>query len=147
MGSGETTSARDVFIRGTPLDVDVIVPHRGERPTLGILYDPAQVAVALEIKKMGSFGKGTLQAIRTNFNQLHDLGVSCAYVALEERKTFRWRATQENIGGFPCFTLAWHKSHDGPLQDTEDWNRLLEFIQESISAGARQKSKSRSQTA
>lgn len=73
---------------------------------------------------MGSFGEGTLQALRTNLNQLRDLGVSCAYVILEEGKSFRWPATEECIGGFPCFTLAWHKSHDGPLQETRDGTRF-----------------------
>ena len=120
-------------IRGTPLEIDLIVPHQGEEPTLGLLYEPEQVAVALEIKKMGSFGEQTLETIRRNFNQLRDLKVACAYVTLEERKSFRHKATEENIVGFPCFTLAWHTVMDGPLEDTQDWNRLLTFIKSCFS--------------
>jgi hypothetical protein len=41
---GIPTSPRDVFIRGTPLQIDLIVPYRGEEPTLGLLYEPRQVA-------------------------------------------------------------------------------------------------------
>ena len=132
---GILTSARDVFIRGIPLEIDLIVPHRGQEPTLGLLYEPQQVAAALEIKKMGSFGEQTLQTIRKNFNQLRDLKVPCAYVTLEERHSYRHRATEENLGGFPCFTLAWHKVTDGPLEETQDWDRLLAFIRNCISVG------------
>jgi|SRR5271157_487256 len=132
---GILTSARDVFIRGVPFEIDLIVPHRREEPTLGLLYQPQQVAAALEIKKMGSFGEQTLQTIRKNFNQLRELKVACAYLTLEERKSFRYKATEENLGGFPCFTLAWHKVMDGPLEDTHDWDRLLTFIRKCISAG------------
>jgi len=132
---GISTSPRDVFIRGISLEIDLIVPHRGEEPTFGLLYEPQQVAAALEIKKMGSFGIETLQKIRDNFNRLRNIGVPCAYVTLEERKTFRHKATEENIGGFPCFTLAWHRVLDGPLEDTGDWERLLEFIRGCVASG------------
>lgn len=131
---GIPTSPRDVFIRGIPLEIDLIVPHRGEEPTLGLRYGPRQVAAALEIKKMGSFGAKTLNTIRDNFNRLREIGVACAYVTLEERKTFRHKATEENIGGFPCSTLTWHRVMNGPLEDTQDWERLLAFIRNCVSA-------------
>ena len=130
---GISTSARDVFIRGIPLEIDLIVPYRGEEPTLGLLYEPQQVAAALEVKKMGVFGMKSLQTIRENFNRLRDIDIPCAYVTLEERKTFLHKATVENIGGFPCFTLAWHKIMDGSLEDTGDWERLLRFIRDCVS--------------
>jgi hypothetical protein len=132
---GIPTSARDVFIRGVPLEVDLIVPYRGEEPTLGLLYEPQQVAVALEIKKMGSFGEQTLQIIRKNFDQLRQLEITCAYVTLEERDSYRYKATEENLGGFPCFTFAWHKVTDGPVEDTHNWDMLLTFIRKCISVG------------
>jgi len=133
---GIPTSSRDVFIRGIPLEIDLIVPLRGQEPTLGLLYEPEQVAVALEIKKMGAFLKQTLQTIQKNFNQLKELEVPCAYVALEERESFRYKATEENIGGFKCFTLAWHKGRggSGPVEDTQDWGRLLTFVRGCMSA-------------
>jgi|SRR5271157_66084 len=133
---GICTSARDVFIQGIPFEIDLIVPHPGEKPTLGLLYEPQQVAAALEIKKMGLFGEQTLQTIQKNFNQLRGLKVACAYVTLEDRKSYRYKATEENLGGFPCFTLAWHKVTDGPVEDTHDWDRLLTFIRKCISAGS-----------
>ncbi len=130
---GIAASARDVFIRGIAIEIDLIVPHRGQKPTLGLLYEPHQVAVALEIKKSGTFGKQSLRTIRKNFRQLSKHRVKCAYVTLEERKTYRHKATKENIGGFPCFTLAWHKGED-VLMETRDWDRLLAFLRRCVSA-------------
>lgn len=131
---GIPTSARDVFIRGIPLEIDLIVPHRGEEPFLGLLYEPRQVAAALEIKKSGSFGEQTLQTIRNNFNLLHQLKVKCAYVTLEERKSYRYAASEENLG-FPCFTLAWHKDTDADVETTGHWEKLLAFLRECMSVG------------
>ena len=79
----------------------------------------SQVAVALEIKKTGSFGKQTIQTIKKNFKKLKGRNVVCAYVAIEERKSYVHRVTKENIGGFRCFTLAWHKVTGGILEDTQ----------------------------
>lgn len=121
------TSSRDVFVRGIPLEIDLLVPRRGQQPALGLLYEPQQVAAALEIKKSGTFGKQSLRTIRTNFKQLRKLRVKCAYITLEERKTYRHKATTKNIGGFPCFTLAWHRGAD-ELVGTRDWGRLLTFL-------------------
>jgi hypothetical protein len=63
---GIVTSARDVFVRGVPLEIDLIIPHRGAQPSVGgILYEPLEVAVALEIKKSGCYGKQSLALILT----------------------------------------------------------------------------------
>ena len=128
---GLTTSARDVFVQGVPQEIDLIIPHQDEQPALGLMYKPYQVAVALEIKKKGIFGEQSLQKIRNNFNHLHDLGIACAYVTLEERTTYRYRATKDNLG-FPCFTLAWYSRENGPIEDRGEWDKLLAFIHERL---------------
>lgn len=128
---GIITSPRDVFVRGIPVEVDLIVPYKGEKPFLGLLYEPKQVAVALEVKKSGVFGEHALNKIRFDFVQLHEAGIRCAYVAFEERQSYRWKATVENLD-FPCFTLAWHKKMDGPLEPTQDWERLVAFLREIV---------------
>jgi len=130
---GIPTSTRDVFIQGIPLEIDLIVPRRGQKPTFGLLYEAQQVAAALEIKKSGTFGKQSLRTIRENFKQLRKHKVKCAYVTLEERKTYRHKATKKNIGGFPCFTLAWHKGEE-KLTETRHWEKLLTFLRQHLSA-------------
>jgi hypothetical protein len=59
--------------------------------------------------------------------------IKCAYVTLEERKTYRHKATKKNIGGFPCFTLAWHKGEE-KLTETRHWEKLLTFLRQHLSA-------------
>jgi hypothetical protein len=87
-----------------------------------------QVAVALEIKKSGLYGENSLAKVRDNFKQLGGRGVACASVTLGERQSYRYKATEENVGGCPCFTLCWTKGVDGPLEDTKDWDKLLRFL-------------------
>ena len=125
------TSQRDVFVRGVPLEVDLIVPQVGERPSLHLVFTPGQVAVALEVKKGGTFGKPSLKKIRHDFAKLRRSGICCAYITFEERYSYRWKATEKNIGA-PCFTLAWHKYTDGPLEPTGDWERFVAFLRKAI---------------
>ena len=125
---GIRTSARDVFVNGVPIEIDLIIPRRGAKPTLGgLLYEPMEVAVALEIKKSGCYGRQSLTSIRHSFKQLAAKGVRCAYVTLEERKSYRYRATRENIG-VPCFTLHWHQPESEDFKATKDWEKLLAFL-------------------
>jgi hypothetical protein len=132
---GIPTSARDVFIKGVPVEIDLLIPRRGAEPSLGgILYESPQVAVALEIKKSGPYGEKSLAAVRDNFKLLGAQGVSCAYVTLEERQSYRYKATPENLGVPWCFTLHWHQSELEPFAVTEDWGRFLTFLRESLSA-------------
>ena len=125
---GIATSRRDVFVRGVPVEVDLIVPHRDAKPVMDLRYEPNQVAVVLEVKKSGIFGKAGLDNIRQSFAQLRAKGIRrCAYVTFEDRRTYKWKGTRENLG-CPCFTLAWHKKTDGPLELTRDWERLVTFL-------------------
>jgi hypothetical protein len=130
---GIHTSARDVFIKGVPLEIDLIVPCRGAKPSLGdILYEPSEVAVALEIKKSGCYGEKSLTSIHDNFKLLAAKGVCCAYVTLEERQTYRYKATTANLAA-PCFTLHWHQPESEPFKATEDWERLVTFLRQQLS--------------
>ena len=61
---GIATSARDVFIRGIGLEVDLVITRRMIKPEMGLIYEPQDVAIALEVKKSGSYGKGGLEKLR-----------------------------------------------------------------------------------
>ncbi len=125
------TSPRDVFVQGVPIEIDILVPRKGAKPSLGLLYTQAQVAAALEVKNSGSYGKNALEKMKENFKQMQKAGIPCAYVSFEERKSYKWRATPDRIGA-PCFTLAWHKDTNGDLEPTEDWQHLLKFLHECL---------------
>ena len=128
---GLPTSARDVFIRGLPVEWDLMVPRPLAEPFLnGLIYEPAQVACALEIKLFGLHGQEDVPRMAQNFERAKSLGVSCAYVTLGERKSYRHKATAENLN-FPIFTFTWHTANT--LTDTGDWERLVTFLRERIS--------------
>jgi len=129
---GIPTSARDVFVQGIPLEIDLIIPRGQQEPLLDLLYEPHQVSSVLEVKSMGSFGEKTLSKIRKDFTRFFKAGISCAYVTFEERQSYKWAASSERLGNFPCFTLAWHKASEGPIEPTGDWDRLVTFLRERI---------------
>jgi hypothetical protein len=135
---GIKTSRRDVFIKGFPSEIDLIVPRKKAKPLLlDLLYEPEKVSVALEVKKSGSFGKQGIVKIKNDFKGLRRLGVKCAYVTFEDRKNYRWRPTRDRLDGFRCFALAWHKKTDGPLEPTENsegWEALVKFLRNEIAA-------------
>jgi hypothetical protein len=61
-------------------------------PSLGLLYEPQQVAAALEVKKIGIVWGGDAPDVRKNFNQLRELKVPCAYAGLFLRTTLPGRS-------------------------------------------------------
>jgi hypothetical protein len=125
-------SVRDLFIHGLPVEWDLVVPRSLAQPSLnGLLYEPADVACALEIKLSGLHGKEDAPRIAYNFERAKALGVSCAYVTLGERESYRHKASEENLN-FPIFTITWHTSNT--QTDTGDWGRLLTFLRGRLSA-------------
>jgi hypothetical protein len=128
---GLPTSVRDVFIKGLPVEWDLVVPTSSAEPSLnGLIYEPAHVACALEIKLSGLHGQEDAPRIGFNFERAKTLGVSCAYITLGERKSYRYKASEENLH-FPIFTITWHTSNT--LTDTGDWGKLLAFLRTRLS--------------
>lgn len=124
-------SPRDVFIRGVSVEIDLIVPKKGN-PKYGFLYEPEDVQAALEVKELGSWGQQTINQIRKNFELIRQIrnDIYCAYVTITERKDFKWAVTTENLG-FSAYTLFWHKHDD--IENGEpsgDFERLLKDLRE-----------------
>ena len=65
---GFTVSERDVYIKGIPIENDLMVLRPGIKSENRILYDHEDILVVLEIKSRGSFGKSIIEGIRKNFN-------------------------------------------------------------------------------
>jgi hypothetical protein len=131
---GLPTSVRDVFIKGLPVEWDIVVPRLSAQPLLnGLIYEPAQVACALEIKLSGLHGKEDALRISYNFERAKALGVSCTYITLGERQSYLHKACEKNLS-FPIFTITWHTANS--LTDTGDWGRLLTFLRARLSAAS-----------
>ena len=130
---GIRSSPRDVFIRGIPVELDLLVPREGEEPAFGLLYEPRQVAAVLEIKNSGCFSKEAFAKVGRDCERLRAANIPWAYVTLEERRGFPWAPSCDRLGS-PCFTLAWHKKTGGPVELTEDWEKLVDFLRECVAS-------------
>ena len=125
---GIPVSPRDVFIKGVPVEIDLLVPRAGSRPDNCILYQPQDVLVAFEIKNTGVFGQGAVNAIRKNFQIIRREAphIQCYYVTLTEKKTYKWAVNSEKLG-FPAYTLTLYSESKGKTsyEPTDDWQKLL----------------------
>lgn len=125
---GVAVSARDVFIRGIPVEVDLILPRKGTIPRDELVYEPQDVLLAVEIKKSGSFGARTIASIQKNAEILRITNppIASTCLVLSERKGYRWAVTDLNAG-CKVYTIFWHRG-DGARriqQPTGDWDRFL----------------------
>lgn len=132
---GILTSPRDVFIKGLPIEIDLLISTREAVPEHSILYEPQDVLLVLEIKNYGSFGESTISSIKKNFQRIRQLNkeICCAYITLVERKGYKWAISRENTG-FPSYTLFWHhgSGRNFKIELTGDWKKLLDDINKII---------------
>ena len=130
--AGHNVSPRDSFIRGVPIEVDLLVVRPGVEPQFGCLYEPSNVLVAIEIKNSGSFTKSGIETTRANFEKIAKANaeIRCCYVTLTERETYKWRVTNENLGHpYRTFTIFWHRdSKNINPQDTGDWRNFFDLL-------------------
>lgn len=133
--AGLLVAERDVFIRGVPVEVDLLILRPGTDTIGRLLYESSEVIAALEIKNRGSFGKSTVQRVHATFLRFSGAvpGIHCAYVTLSERKGYGWAITDDNIGDpHRAFTLFRREGAvgdcDSPIS-TGQWCQLLQTLQ------------------
>ena len=131
--AGVAVSARDVFIRGIPIEIDLIIPKKDAIPLHGLVYDPADVLAAVEVKHHGSFGSETIEKLRANFAMVKQANprIRCCYLTLIERETYKWRVTSENCGG-EAYAMFWYKTlhKQADYDSTGDWDRFVNSVKE-----------------
>ncbi len=129
---GIATSARDVFIRGLPIEWDLLVPRDGAAPQFnGLLYEPTEVKFAVEVKLSGICGGvKTLEGIRKNFAVAREAGVPCIYISFCDRKY--QAATTEKLG-WPAFNFTWSLGRER-REEAGDWPRLLNCLSGNVLA-------------
>jgi len=125
---GIETSRPNVYLKGLPFEVDLVILRRHANVEFEILYSPADVLAVLEIKTSGIFNKEESPRIRSVFEAIKAINPSifCAYVTISERQSYKYKATEEKLG-FPVYTLAWHHGSDDSreYESTGDFSRLL----------------------
>jgi len=114
-----------------PIEIDLLLPKASAVPENGILYQPEDVFIALEIKNSGAFGEETIRRIKKNFLtiQQRNKRIRCFYVTLAERKGYKWAIAEDNLG-FPAYTLFWYSgsSKNRKFESSGDWQRLIDDI-------------------
>lgn len=135
--NGIITSPRDVFIRGLPLEIDLLIARAGTEAKYSLLYEPKDVLLVFEIKNAGSFGDETINRIKNNYQKIKECNpkISCFYVTLYERDNFKWRITKENTG-FSPYTLFWYSSSGKNKKPSGDWNKLIDKINDILKNNA-----------
>ncbi|QDU27735.1 hypothetical protein ETAA8_28250 [Anatilimnocola aggregata] len=130
---GVTASARDVFIDGIPIEVDLLIAREGVEPKHGLLYRPEDVRVVLEIKNSGVFELSAISRIRHNFDAVRDKNpkITCVYVTLAELKGYKYAVTTEALG-YPAYTLFLYNSSqkNRKYEVTGHWDNLIHDLQQ-----------------
>ena len=125
---GFSVSPRDVFIKGIPLEIDLLIVKPKTVPEHGILYHPDDVLAALEIKARGCYGEKARDRVGESFQRLSRAGhIWCAYLTVVEQEHYKWSVTTESIG-FPAYTMFCHKGDPDDLRAenaTADWKKFL----------------------
>ena len=138
LDSGIPVSGRDVFVRGLPLEIDLLILSKGAKPRFEVLYEPPDVLACLEVKNAGSFGESTIQGTKAAFARVRTAipHAQCFYVSLSERSGFPGAVTDANIAAsaFTLFNYSGSGKHY-KLWPTGDWQRLQLVLQDLVAKG------------
>ncbi len=137
VAAGLPVSARDVFIRGVPVEIDLLIPRAQAIEVDKLVYDADDALVALEVKNSGSFGEHTLESVRRCFRLIRvaSSNIECLYVTVAELQNYRWAATPANLEA-GVYTLFWHNSaRPRKYEATGDWERLLAHMRDVVAGG------------
>jgi hypothetical protein len=132
MDEGIAVSNRDVYVRGLPIEFDLLALRGAQPPFNGLLYEAKGVNCIIEVKLSGLINAAkALPAMRRIFRAAKAAGMACCYVCICDRRS---AIVTERALGFRCFTLT-HAVGYGPrlkYEDTGDWPRLLKFLRDAL---------------
>lgn len=125
---GFQVSQRDVFIRGLPAELDLLI-YSGAKPENGLIYEPTDVRGILEIKYSGIYDRQVIPRLRDCFAAIRSKcpTVFCACGVIHERQGFRFAATSTDLG-HPVYTLHWWSGKRRNARNTGEWERLIKDL-------------------
>lgn len=134
MKEGFNVSNRDVFIKGVPYELDLLILKRGERAKENLLYNPRQVVAVFEVKFSGAY-PGDIENINKCFNSVKKINkkIRCVYLAVSENIKYKYYHKEKELGDFPCFLLdrdsGLERAIDkNKLKITGDWDKLIKLL-------------------
>jgi hypothetical protein len=132
---GFPVSQRNVFIRGLPSELDLLVTSPGAQPEHDLIYEPTDVRAVLEIKYSGIYDRDVVPRLRECFAMVRSKceRVFCACVVIYERKGFRFAANATDLGD-PVYTLHWWTGQRENAEDTGEWSNLIHDLSSHITS-------------
>ncbi|UZE93027.1 MAG: hypothetical protein IB617_02605 [Candidatus Nealsonbacteria bacterium] len=132
---GLNVSNRDVFIKGIPYELDLIVLKEGEKAQENLLYKPKQVIAVLEIKFRGIYSKEGVENIKKVFGSIKRVNkeIKCIYLTVSENTNYKYYPDEQKLGDF-SFLLLERKTNleraieRGELHITGDWDKLIKVL-------------------
>jgi len=137
---GFNVSNRDVFIRGIPYELDLVILKKRARAQENLLYDSNQVLAVLEIKFRGIYSRDGVENIKRVFSSIKKVNkkIKCIYLTVSENTNYKYYPDEQKLGDF-SFLLLERKTNleraieKRKLRITGDWNKLLKvFMKEKI---------------
>lgn len=134
MQEGFNVSNRDVYIKGVPYEIDLLILKKGERDKENLFYNPKQIAAVFEVKFSGAF-PGDPEKINKFFDSVKKVNKSirCIYLAVSENTKYKYYPEEKKLRDFPCFLLdrdtgLERAKNKNKLKITGDWDKLIKFL-------------------
>lgn len=135
---GFNVSDRDVYIKGSKSEFDLLILKEKERSKENLLYDPDQVVAAFEIKFSGTYSIGDINNIKETFNLLKRINpkIKCVYLTVSELGSrYKYYHEERSLGDFNCYLFERDTDLEkavkkNNLKCTGDWNKLIKFLNE-----------------
>ena len=104
-------------------------------PRDNLIYSPADVLFAFELKANGSYGEETISGIKKKFAEIKKLNpdISCIYLTFTERMTYKHRVTEENIGHKIVELFPRERGdlkEEDSLKENGSWQKLIAYLKE-----------------
>ena len=131
---GFNVSNRDVYIKGVPYEIDLLILKKGERGKENLFYSPKQIAVVFEVKFSGAY-PGDPEKIDKFFNSVKKVNksIKCVYLAVSEDIKYKYYPEEKKLGDFSCFLLKRDTGLEraksrNELKITGNWDKLTELL-------------------
>lgn len=133
---GLGVSDRDVFIKGVPNEIDLMILKNKEKPEHRLIYNPSQVAAVLEIKFSGIFNKEEIPRIQEFFSSVRKVNenIKCIYLVVSENTNFKYFPEEKKLGDYSFLLFERETSNleeefeNGEIKATNDWSKLLKLF-------------------
>lgn len=126
---GYNVSDRDVYIKGVPNELDLLVLRKNVDKSF-IIYNPEDVIFVLEIKYNSTTDLRQLLRVYNRIIEKNNK-INCSYVTILDQHSWTKVFTKEAIG-FDYFVLYTYRSTTRmlPEMDMGGWEKLLKYLEE-----------------